>query len=58
MNDVECSLLKKMSVCQECVRLKTLEDKHILALGTYQKPHGLNERNEIRGRVRTNFNRQ
>ena len=43
-------------VCQECLRLKTLEDQHILALGTYQRPHGLNECNEIRGRVRTNYN--
>ena len=37
--------------CSECEKLKTLEDKWILRLGTYEG-NGLNDRNEIKSKCR------
>ena len=43
--------------CSECQRLKNQEDKWICRLGTFNAPHGLNTRDEIKTRSRVNFNR-
>ena len=44
--------------CSECQRLKDTEDKWICRLGTFNPPHGLNTRDEIKTRSRVNFSRQ
>jgi len=41
--------------CSECQRLKDTEDKWICRLGTFNAPHGLNTRDEIKTRSRVNF---
>ena len=41
--------------CSECQRLKDTEDKWICRLGTFNSPHGLNTRDEIKTRSRVNF---
>ena len=43
--------------CSECQRLKDTEDKWICRLGTFNPPHGLNSRDEIKTRSRVNFSR-
>ena len=43
--------------CSECQRLKDQEDKWICRLGTFNPPHGLNTRDEIKTRSRVNFSR-
>ena len=44
--------------CSECQRLKDIEDKWICRLGTFNPPHGLNSRDEIKARSRVNFLKQ
>ena len=41
--------------CTECNKLKRIEDKWILRLGTFHGASGLNSRDEIVGAVRGNF---
>ena len=41
--------------CAECTKLKRIEDKWILKLGTFHGESGLNTRNEIISAVRGNF---
>ena len=41
--------------CEECEKLKSLEDKWICRLGSYHGQWGLNERNEITNKVRTTY---
>ena len=41
--------------CTECNKLKRIEDKWILRLGTFHGESGLNARDEIVGAARTNF---
>ena len=43
--------------CTECEHLKSVEDKWIVKLGTFQEngPHGLNSRNELKSRSRCNW---
>ena len=43
--------------CRECQRLKDVEDKWICRMGTFNPPHGLNTRDEIKSRTRVNFNK-
>ena len=38
--------------CQACLRLKNVEDKWILKMGTFYGPWGLNERDEIQSKTR------
>ena len=40
--------------CTECGKLKDLEDKWIMRLGTYEDK-GLNDRNEIKSKCRGQF---
>ena len=40
---------------QLCSRLKTLEDKWIMRLGTFYYPGGLNKRDEIKKKVRSGY---
>ena len=42
-------------VCSECDRLRKLENKWILRLGTFFGDSGLNERNTINNAVRVQF---
>ena len=44
--------------CSECQRLKDIEDKWIMRMGTFNPPHGLNTRDEIQTRCRVNFKKQ
>ena len=44
--------------CSECQRLKDIEDKWIMRMGTFNSPHGLNTRDEIQTRCRVNFKKQ
>ena len=48
VNGPQCS-------CTECKKLKRIEDKWILRLGTFYGESGLNTRNEIISAVRGNF---
>ena len=41
--------------CEECLRLKNIEDKWICRLGAFHGPSGLNTRDEIKARSRVNF---
>ena len=41
--------------CTECNKLKRIEDKWILRLGTFHGGSGLNSRDEVVGKVRGNF---
>lgn len=41
--------------CSECQGLKNVEDKWICRMGTFNPPHGLNTRDEIKARSRVNF---
>ena len=41
--------------CEECLRLKSTEDKWICRLGAFHGPSGLNSRDEIKARSRVNF---
>ena len=41
--------------CDECLRLKSVEDKWICKLGAFHGPSGLNTRDEIKARSRVNF---
>ena len=43
--------------CSECERLKNQEDKWICRIGSFNAPHGLNTRDEIKSRSRVNFSR-
>ena len=43
--------------CDECQKLKSVEDKWICRLGTFNAPHGLNTRDEIKSRSRVNYGR-
>ena len=38
--------------CQACLRLKNVEDKWILKMGTFYGPWGLNERDEVQAKTR------
>ena len=38
--------------CDECRKLKSMEDKWICRMGSYHGVHGLNDRNEITNKVR------
>ena len=40
--------------CSECQRLKDVEDTWITRMGTFNAPHGLNSRDEIKSRSRVN----
>ena len=41
--------------CDECGKLKALEDKLICRMGSYHGVHGLNDRNEITNKVRGQY---
>ena len=41
--------------CNLCEKLKDLEDKWICRMGTFNKPHGLNTRDEIRNKSRCTY---
>ena len=42
--------------CKECLKLKDLEDKWILKVGSFYGKSGLNNRNEIKSKTRANWN--
>ena len=41
--------------CKECNHLKDLEDRWILKMGTFYGISGLNSRDEIKGKTRSNW---
>ena len=41
--------------CEECQRLKDLEDKWILKMGTFYGDWGLNSRDEVQSKTRFNW---
>ena len=42
--------------CMECQKLKDIEDKWILKVGSFYGKSGLNNRNEIKSKTRANWN--
>ena len=41
--------------CDECGKLKALEDKWICCIGSYHGAFGLNDRNEITNKIRSTY---
>ena len=41
--------------CNQCEKLKNLEDKWICRMGTFHGVYGLNERDEVRRRARGSY---
>ena len=61
--DTTSEILKKVNHvpgpkcrCLECQKLKDLEDKWILKMGTFYGKSGLNNRNEVKSKTRANWN--
>ena len=42
-------------LCDQCKKLKKLEDSWIMRLGTFYFPGGLNKRDEIKKKVRSGY---
>ena len=42
----------KITNCKECGKLKDLEDRHIMRVGSFYGNSGLNQRNEVKRKTR------